>query len=404
MRRVVVTGFAAISPLGLRAEETFSALLRGESACAPIRAFSADALPIQIACEVPPLFDPGARFGRRDAEHMDRFSQLGLSAALDAANLAGGLSAYEPSRAGVLFGSGMGGVLSLLEAARALHEKGARAVNPFTIPKLLPSLAAGWISIKLGLTGENQAPATACAASAHAIAQAASLIAHGDLDAAVAGGAEAPVCAVGVAAFASMRALSKTGARPFDSARDGFVLGEGAAALVLEERSCALRRGAQIYAELSGWGSTGDAHHLTAPPDDGAGCARAMQLALSRAQVLPGDIDYVNAHATGTPLGDLAESRALLATLGPTPQVSSTKGATGHLLGAAGALEAVISVLALHQQTIPPTVGLSQPDPSCAIRHVLRAEQPARLRFVLSNSSGFGGANASLLFQRPEPA
>lgn len=399
MRRVVVTGVASLSPLGLHASSTFDALLRGESAQAPIRAFSPARLAVQIACEVPAAFDPVARFGRRDADHMDRFSQLGLAAAEDAVTDAGGLSAYERERVGVFFGSGMGGILTVLEAAKALQERGPRYVNPFTVPKLLPSIAAGWISIRLGLTGENQAPATACAASAHAIAQAAERIAQGALDAAIAGGAEAPICEVGVAAFHSMRALSASAARPFDQARDGFVLGEGAAALVLEEASCAAKRGAPVYAEIAGWGSTGDAHHLTAPLDDGDGCARAMRLALSRAGLSPNEVDYVNAHATGTPLGDLAESRALAALFGDRPLVSSTKGATGHLLGAAGALEAVISILALHRRVAPPTVGLLSPDPACALHHLQEA-RPAPLRVALSNSAGFGGTNASLLFVR----
>jgi 3-oxoacyl-[acyl-carrier-protein] synthase II len=397
MRRVVVTGLGAVSPLGLSAKESFSRLIAGEGAAAPLE--DAERLPVQIACRVP-AFDAAARFGRLDADHMDRFAHFAVYAAEAAWEDAAVSGVYAPERVASVMGSGLGGVSSIVEAYRALTERGARWVPPFTVPKILPSIGAGWVSIRLGLKGPNLAPATACAAGAHAILEAAEQIARGAADAAVCGGAEAPISPLGVAAFAAMRALSRAASRPFDLRRDGFVLGEGGAALVLEEAERARGRGARIYAELSGWGATGDAFHLTAPDKDGAGCARAMRAALERAGAAPGEIGYVNAHATGTAAGDAAEALAVRAVLGDAPLLASTKGATGHLLGAAGALEAVFTVLSLVEGVVPPTAGLEEPDPACPGRHVLREAARVGLDAALSNSMGFGGTNAALLFRR----
>jgi 3-oxoacyl-[acyl-carrier-protein] synthase II len=397
MRRVVVTGLGAVSPLGLSAGESFSRLISGGGAAAPLD--GAEGLPVQIACRVPP-FDPAKRFGRRDADHMDRFAHLAVYAAEAAWEDAGVAGVYAPERVAAVVGSGLGGISSALDAYKTLSERGARWVGPFTVPKILPSIGAGWVSMRLGLKGPNLAPATACAAGAHAILEAAEQIARGAADAAVCGGAEAPISPLGVAAFAAMRALSKAASRPFDIRRDGFVLGEGAAALVLEEAERARARGARIYAELAGWGATGDAFHLTAPDKEGAGCARAMAAAMERAGASRGEVGYVNAHATGTAAGDAAEALAVRAVLGDAPLLASTKGATGHLLGAAGALEAVFTVLSLKEGVVPPTFGLEEPDPACPGRHVLGAAACVDVDAALSNSMGFGGTNASLLFRR----
>jgi 3-oxoacyl-[acyl-carrier-protein] synthase II len=400
-KRVVVTGIGAISALGTTARASFDALLQQQSAVKPIQSFSTENLPIRIACEIVDGLDPSKKFGRRHADQMDRFAHFACSSALDAWEDAHAQSHYPSERAAVVMASGLGGVLSLLQAADALREHGARRVSPFTVPKVLPSIGAGWVSILLGLKGPNLSPATACAAGAHAIIQGAQLIQNDEAGIVLAGGAEAPICAVGVASFAAMRALSETQCKPFSSERDGFVLGEGAATLVLEERQAAINRGATIYAELAGYGQTGDGFHLTAPSEDGDGCLRAMKQALSRAKITPEQVGYINAHATGTKAGDLAEAKAIASLFQDKTWVSSTKGATGHLLGAAGALEAVFTLLALSQGKALPNISGAPLDPACQIL-IATGVEPIQSKFALSNSMGFGGTNASLLFATPD--
>jgi 3-oxoacyl-[acyl-carrier-protein] synthase II len=456
-KRIVITGIGAISALGENARASFDAVLRSQSATKPIQSFPTESLPIQIACEIGAWFDPVKRFGRRHADQMDRFAHFASASALDAWEDSRAKGHYPSERSAVVMASGLGGVLSLLQAADALREHGARRVSPFTVPKVLPSIGAGWVSILLGLRGPNLSPATACAAGAHAIIQGAQLIQNGEADVVLAGGAEAPICAVGVASFAAMRALSATSCKPFSIERDGFVLGEGAATIVLEEREAALARGATIYAELAGYGQSGDGHHLTAPIEDGEGCLRAMKQALQRAHLTPEEVGYINAHATGTKAGDLAEAKAIYSLFQEKTMVSSTKGATGHLLGAAGALEAVFTILALQRQIMPPNTVAAPLDPECKISVVPsvipafagiqednsiaessfapsssdkgEARQPGdpsrnsqtqmdprfregdgqgdggktvSLRYALSNSMGFGGTNASLLFAKAD--
>jgi 3-oxoacyl-[acyl-carrier-protein] synthase II len=399
-KRIVITGIGAISPMGPSARASFARVLAAEHATRPIQSFSAEALPVQIACEVGQWFEPNQRFGKRHADQMDRFAHFASASALDAWEDAKVKGHYQSQRSAVVMASGLGGILSVLQAADALREHGPRRVSPFTVPRVLPSIGAGWVSILLGLQGPNLSPATACAAGAHAIIQGAQLIEDDEADVAIVGGAEAPICAVGIASFAAMRALSTTGCKPFSLLRDGFVLGEGGAALILEEREAALQRGAMIYAELVGFGQSGDGFHLTAPSEDGEGCLRAMKQALRRAGVAPEEVEYLNAHATGTKAGDLAEARAIATLFGLQTWVSSTKGATGHLLGAAGALEAVFTVLALQQGQLPPNLFADTLDPACQVL-VATSPQPIGRDFALSNSMGFGGTNASLLFKRP---
>jgi 3-oxoacyl-[acyl-carrier-protein] synthase II len=396
MRRVVVTGVGVVSPLGDSARASFSALCEGRSAVAAISCFPSEQLPISVACENNTV-DLVSRIGRRQSDQMDRFAQLAFVAAEEAVSEAALVGAYPALRVGVSVASGLGGILSVLDGDRALQQKGARFVSPYTMPKILPSIAAGWVSMRYGFQGPNLAPATACAASAHALLGAAEQIAANKADAFVVGGAEAPLCALSIASFAAMRALSPTACRPFDTKRDGFVLGEGAAIAVLEAEDTALARGASILAYLTGWGATGDAFHLTSPASEGEGCARAMRQALAQASLPPEAVDYINAHATGTPAGDLAEAQAIHALFGERPFVSSSKGASGHLLGAAGALEAIFCILALQEGRVPPSVGLQESD--LPLRHVMSA-QPAALEVAMSNSMGFGGTNASLLFQK----
>jgi 3-oxoacyl-[acyl-carrier-protein] synthase II len=398
-KRIVITGIGAVSPMGPSARDSFANVLAAKHAIQTIKSFSAEALPVQIACEVGAWFEPNKRFGKRHADQMDRFAHFASASALDAWEDAKVKGHYDSERAAVVMASGLGGILSVLQAADALREHGPRRVSPFTVPRVLPSIGAGWVSILLGLRGPNLSPATACAAGAHAIIQGAQLLQYGEADVAIVGGAEAPICAVGIAAFAAMRALSTTACKPFSLERDGFVLGEGGAALVLEEREAAQARGATIYAELAGFGQSGDGFHLTAPSEEGDGCLRAMKQALQRAGVTPEEVEYINAHATGTKAGDLAEARAIYELFGERVWVSSTKGATGHLLGAAGALEAVFSVLALQQRQLPPNLFADTLDPACQVL-VATSSQPIKRDYALSNSMGFGGTNASLLFKK----
>lgn len=403
-RRVVVTGLGVISPLGLDVEQTWQALVAGRSGVGRIQAFDTSGSPVEIAAEVHG-FEPAQVFGRRRARHLDRVVQLALVAtkeALEASKLDVGSVA---ERAGVVYATGIGGIKTLEEGIRTLVNRGPEWVNPYVVPMMIPNMAAGEIAMEWQLLGYNCCTVTACSASAHAIGTAFDAIRLGRADVMVCGGAEAAVTPVGVAGFAAMKALSTRNAeperasRPFDAERDGFVLGEAAATLVLEEREFALSRGAPLLAELVGYGATADAYHITQPHPNGDGAVRAMQAALADAGLQPGDIGYVNAHGTSTVPNDRIETVALKRTFGErAPLVSSTKSMTGHTLGAAGALESVFCILAMQKSLVPPTINLDHPDPACDLDYVPNVARRAELRYVMTNSLGFGGHNASLVF------
>lgn len=417
MRRVVVTGIGLVTPLASGVEETWSRLIAGESGAGPIARFDASDLACRIACEVPlgegaGLFDADDHVPPKDQRKVDRFIVFGIAAARQAVEDAGWTPTDEESleRTGVLLGSGIGGLESIENSAVTLHERGPRRVSPFFIPSALINLLSGHVSIRFGFKGPNHAVVTACATGAHAIGDAARIIELGDADVMVAGGAEAAICRLGVAGFAASKALSTAfnneptrASRPWDRARDGFVMGEGAGVVILEELGHAKARGARIYAELKGYGLSGDAHHITAPADDGDGGFRAMMMALERAGMNFGDVDYINAHGTSTPLGDEIELGAVKRLFGAAAyelSMSSTKSAIGHLLGAAGAVEAVFGILAMNEGVVPPTLNLDDPSDGCDLDLVPRQARERPVNAVLSNSFGFGGTNATLVFTR----
>jgi len=420
MRRVVVTGLGLVTPLGCGVEYNWERLTGGHSGIRAIEGFDVSDLPAKIAGQVPSGasadggFDPDEWVEPKEQRKIDRFILLGIAAAHQAVVDSGWQPADDESRnrTGVMIGSGIGGLTTIYEASLVLKERGPRRISPFFIPSALINLISGQVSIRFGFRGPNHSVVTACATGAHAIGDAARLIALDDADVMVAGGAEAAVGRLGVAGFAASRALStgfndtpEKGSRPWDEGRDGFVMGEGAGVVVLEEYEHAQRRGATIYAEVIGYGLSGDAHHITAPADDGDGGFRAMTAALKRAGMTPDDIDYVNAHGTSTPLGDAIEFRAIKRLFGDAAakiSMSSTKSAIGHLLGAAGAVEAIYSVLALRDQLVPPTLNLDNPSEGIeGIDLVPHTAKKRPVRAVLSNSFGFGGTNASLIFAKP---
>jgi 3-oxoacyl-[acyl-carrier-protein] synthase II len=418
VRRVVVTGLGVVSPLGLGAQRSFQALLAGRSGIRALDRFDVSDLPTKIAGQVPRGSEPGEYDPLRyaNAKELRRYDEYILFA-LAAADEAMSDSGWKPEteadqeRAGVLIGSGIGGLPSIAENAVKLEKEGPRRISPYFIPGSLINEASGVVSIRHGLKGPNHAVVTACATGAHALGDAGRLIALGDADVMLAGGSEAATCRLTLAGFAIMRAIS-TGfndrpleaSRPWDRARDGFVIGEGAGAVVLEELEHAKRRGARIYGELVGYGLSGDAHHLSAPDPQGDGARRAMSAALKRAQLNVDQIDYINAHATSTPVGDPVELHAITALFGAHARslsISSTKSATGHLLGAAGAVEAIFSLLALRDSALPPTLNLHDPDPQLELDLVPLEARSKRIRYALSNSFGFGGTNAALIFGPP---
>jgi 3-oxoacyl-[acyl-carrier-protein] synthase II len=408
-RRVVVTGMGAITPLGLDVEQTWQAVVAGRSGVRHISAFDASSSPVKIAAEVEG-FDPDASFGRRRARHLDRVVQLALVATKEAIEASKLDVATIAERIGVVYASGIGGIKTLEDGIRTLVSRGPEWVNPYVVPMMIPNMAAGEIAMEWQLLGYNLCTVTACSASAHAVGTAFDAIRLGRADAMVCGGAEAAVTPVGIAGFAAMKALStrndepERASRPFDLDRDGFVLGEAAATLVLEEREFALRRGAPVLAELVGYGATADAYHITQPHPTGDGAVRAMEAALADAGILPGDIGYVNAHGTSTPPNDRVETVALKRVFGDeVPLVSSTKSMTGHTLGAAGALESVFAILAVQTGTAPPTMNLDTPDPACDLDYVPNVAREADIRYAMTNSLGFGGHNASLIFGQPLP-
>jgi 3-oxoacyl-[acyl-carrier-protein] synthase II len=406
-RCVVVTGVGIVSPLGLTAASTWDGLVSGRSGVGPITLFDPAGFPVRIAAEVPD-FDPVSVFGKRRARHMDRVTQLALVATTEAMEASKLNVGADPHRVGVLFGTGIGGIGSFEDGAAVLTERGPDWVSPYTLPMLIPNMVAGLVAMEWGIKGYSSCSVTACSASAHAIGQCLDLIRAGRADAMVCGGSEAAITRVGIAGFAAMKALSTrnddppAASRPFDATRDGFVMGEGSAVLVLEEREAAQRRGAPILAEVAGYGATSDAHHMTQPHPEGDGAVEAMRLACEDANLRPEDVDYVNAHGTSTLPNDRVETLALKRFFGKkVPPVSSTKSMTGHTLGAAGALESVICVQALNEQTLPPTINQVNPDPDCDLDYIPNQARCASLEIAMTNSFGFGGHNATLIFRRP---
>ena len=417
MRRVVVTGMGIASPLGLGVEHVWRRLINAESGIGAITAFDTKDVPCKIAGQVP----AGARADNRldlaewipvkEVKKMDRFIHLGLVAATEAVEDSGWLPTDEEERCntGVMIGSGIGGLQTIFETSLLIHQGKTRRISPFFIPSALVNLVSGHVSIKYGFKGPNHSAVTACATGVHAIGDASRLIMLGDADVMVAGGAEAAVCEIGIAGFCAARALSTSfndtpskGSRPWDKDRDGFVMGEGAGVLVLEELEHAKKRGAKIYAEVSGYGLSGDAHHITAPAEGHEGAFRAMRNAVRNGGLTPADIQYVNAHGTSTPLGDDLELEAVERLFGDSAKdiaMSSTKSATGHLLGAAGAVEAIFSILAIRDNVAPPTLNLDEPSRASPINRVAKTAQQRQINIALSNSFGFGGTNACIIFR-----
>jgi len=415
MRRVVITGLGLVTPLACGVEQTWSRLIAGRSGAGPITRFKVADLPCRIACDVlrgdgsDGSFNPDQWVDAKEQRRVDDFITYALTAATQAVSD----SHYEPKtedereRAGVLIGSGIGGLDGIEQAALLLHEKGPRKLSPFFIPGRLINLASGYVSIRFGYKGPNHAVVTACSTGAHAIGDAARLIALDDADVMLAGGTEAAICRLGIAGFVACRALStgfndtpEKASRPYDKDRDGFVMGAGAGVVMLEEYEHAKARGATIYAEVKGYGLSGDAHHITAPAEDGSGGYRAMKMALKRAGLAPSDIDYVNAHGTSTPVGDEIELRSVERLFGNATgkvSMSSTKSSIGHLLGAAGAVEAIFCVLAIRDGVAPPTLNLDHPSVETEIDLVPHQARKRPIAAALSNSFGFGGTNASLV-------
>ena len=408
-RRVVITGLGMVTPLGNDVDSTWDSLVAGESGAGPITQFDTSGYSVRFACELKG-FDPTDWMERKQARRMDRFAQMALSAARMAEQDSGLSIAADPARIGAAVATGIGGLGAFEDCFQNLLERGPDRTSPFSIIQIIPNMAAAWVSMELGTQGPLATETTACAASNMAIGDGLDAIRLGRADAMICGGTEAPVTRVGVAGFSAMRALSQRnddpqrGSRPFDLDRDGFVMGEAGAMLVLEELEHARARGAKIYAEVLGYGTSSDATHVTEPDPSGVNPARAMRMALADAGVDPGEVGYVNAHGTSTPLGDPAETRVLKLALGEehavrTP-VSSTKGATGHCLGAAGAVEAIFTILALERGVLPPTINYETPDPECDLDYIPNEARPQQVEIGVSNSFGFGGHNACVVFRR----
>ena len=410
-RRVVISGLGAVTPLGNDVETTWENLLAGKSGANEITQFDSSAYAVNFACELKD-FDPSDWIERKQARRMDRFTQMILAAARQAETDAGIDVEREADRIGVSVATGIGGLRSLQDAYDVLLERGPDRVNPFSIPAIIPNMGAAWVSMELGTRGPLSAQCTACAASNMAIGESLDAIRLGRADVMLAGGTEAPVTPIGIAGFSSMRALSRRNgdperaSRPFDAERDGFVMGEGAAIIVLEELEHARARGAKIYAELLGYGVSSDATHVTEPDPTGRNPARAMEMAFADAGIDPADIGYINAHGTSTPLGDASETRVIKIAVGeelayriPT---SSTKGATGHCLGAAGAIEGIFTILAVQRGTLPPTINYEQADPECDLDYIPNEARQADVRVGVNNSFGFGGHNAVIVVARYE--
>ncbi len=409
-RRVVVTGMGAITPVGNDVATTWSALLAGKSGAGPITHFDASRFPVRFACEVKG-FDPLAYMDRKEAKRADQFTQYAVGAANQAMANAGlnEPNGLDPDRIGVIIGSGIGGLKIFEEQHDVYRQRGPGKISPFFIPMFISDIASGIVSMQFNAKGPNYATVSACATSAHAIGDAYRTIQYGDADVMITGGTEATVTPMAIGGFANMKALSErndspeTASRPFDATRDGFVMGEGSGIVILEELEHALARGAKIYAEIVGYGATGDAYHLTAPAPHGEGAQRAMKRAMKDAGLAPEDIQYINAHGTSTPANDLNETAAIKAVFGDVAKslnVSSTKSATGHMLGAAGAVEFVISTLVVGEGVIPPTINYETPDPECDLDYTPNRPVHREVTAVLSNSFGFGGHNTTLAVKR----
>jgi 3-oxoacyl-[acyl-carrier-protein] synthase II len=409
VQRVVVTGLGVVSPLGCGVEANWQALLAGRSGIGPLTAFDAREFPVRIAGEVHD-FDPAEYLEKKEIKKVDRFAQFAIGAAqmaVDDARLA--VTPENAGRIGVVVGVGMGGIATIEEVQRVYLEHGLKRVSPFFIPRLIANMAPGLIAIRFGCTGVNYTPTSACASGGQAVGEAFRLVRYGEQDAVITGGTEAAVTPLGVGGFAVMRAMStrneapERASRPFDRHRDGFVIGEGAGILVVESLARARARGAHIYCELVGYGANGDAYHITSPAPDGRGAAECMRLALASGDIDPLEVGYINAHGTSTPYNDLNETQAIKSVFGEHAArvaVSSTKSMTGHLLGGAGGVEAVYTTLALERGWLPPTINYEEPDPDCDLDYVPNIARQASVRVALSNSFGFGGANACVAFRR----
>jgi 3-oxoacyl-[acyl-carrier-protein] synthase II len=407
-RRVVVTGLGAVTPVGLDVETSWKNIINGVSGVKPLTRVNADDFPAKVAAEIND-FNPEDYLERKDARKMDRFTQFAVAASLQAvkdANLT--IDESNAERVGVWIGSGIGGMETFEQQFEIFQKRGYRRVSPFFVPMMIPDMAAGQVSILLGAKGINSCTVTACATGTNSIGDAFKAIQRGDADVMVTGGTEAPITRMSIAGFSANTALStnpdpKTASRPFDANRDGFVMGEGAGIIVLEELEHALKRGARIYAEMVGYGLTGDAYHITAPAPEGEGGARAMKMALDDAGLKPEDIDYINAHGTSTPYNDKFETAAIKTVFGEHAYrlaVSSTKSMTGHLLGAAGGVEAIFTILSIKNDIIPPTINLETKDPECDLDYVPHEARKQTVRAAISNSLGFGGHNATIVFQK----
>jgi 3-oxoacyl-[acyl-carrier-protein] synthase II len=409
-RRVVITGLGVITSLGEVVDQMWEALCAGKSGVGPIRRWDSSKYPVHFGGECY-NFDVG-NYGVdvREAKRMDRFGQFGLAASVTAVRDSGlDFDKEDRFRCGVIIGSGIGGIETLEEQNRILVARGPMRVSPFTVPRLMVNAASGNVSIRYNINGPNTAVATACATGSNAIGDAGRFIQHDMADVMIAGGSEAALCELGLASFTAARALStrnddpQKASRPWDKTRDGFVMAEGAGVVVLEEYEHAKKRGARIYAELIGYGMSGDAHHITAPWEDGRGAVLAMNAAFKDAGITPDSVDYVNAHGTSTPLGDVAETRAIKTSFGPRAHkvaISSTKSQLGHLLGASGGVETVITAMVVHRNIIPPTINLDEPDTECDLDYTPHRARDMRVGFAMSNSFGFGGHNASLLLKK----
>jgi 3-oxoacyl-[acyl-carrier-protein] synthase II len=412
-RRVVITGTGLVSPVGLDVRSSWAALLEGRSGAGPITHFDASAFSVRFACEVKG-FDPAEYIDRKEVKRTDRFSQLAIAASVQAMREAGlqeGLDGVDPERVGVIVGSGIGGIETFEEQTGKLLARGPDRVSPFFVPMFISDIAAGLVSIRYGAKGPNYCTVSACASGAHAIGNAMQSIRYGEADVMICGGTEAAVSPTAIAGFANMKALSERNdapekaSRPFDAGRDGFVLGEGAGMLVLEELEHARARGATIIAEVAGYGQTADAYHITSPAEGGEGAVRAMRIALRDAGATPEEVDYVNAHGTSTPANDRNETAAIRTALGDRAReivVGSTKSMTGHTLGAAGGVEGVISALVCREGVIPPTINYETPDPDCDLNYGTEGPVQRQVNLALSNSFGFGGHNVCLAIRRFE--
>jgi len=411
-RRVVVTGLGAITPVGNDVATTWRAITHGVSGGAPITKFDHSTFPVHFACEVKG-FDPLLYLERKEAKRADLFAQFAIAASCQAMTDAGldDTAKYEPERTGVIIGSGIGGLKTFEEQHDVYRERGQSKISAFFIPMFISDIAAGLVSMRFNAKGPNYATISACATSAHAIGDAFRTIQYGDADIVITGGSEATVTPMAIGGFANMKALSEhnespsTASRPFDATRDGFVMGEGGAIVILEELDHARARGARIYAEVAGYGATGDAYHLTAPAPEGEGAQRAMRIAMKDAGFTPADIDYINAHGTSTPANDLNETKAIKAVFGDRARainVSSTKSMTGHMLGAAGAVEFIFGALAVRDCVVPPTINYQHPDPELDLDYTPNTAVKRRIDTVLSNSFGFGGHNVTLAIKRFE--